>query len=179
MKFKKIITVSGRISSGKSYAANLINQHYGFPIASFGGYLKYYCEINNLPTDRKTLQDIGRDFMKENSEAFLSVVLAHFSGDSDIVILEGIRHKTILEDVRKLTQEIFTIFVDTDVQIRYERYCKRNKDADIDKSYEAFIIADNHPVELEINDLKSICNLVVDGNENYEEILFQSVDIFS
>lgn len=167
MKTKSIITISGRISSGKSFAADLIKNEFGFPVASFGGYLKHYCENNNLPTDRKTLQDTGEAFVKDNPKQFLENVLAHFIGSADKIVLEGVRHKSILEVVSQLTENRLSVFVDADLETRYKRYFERNKDSDGVKSFEQFKIADSHSVEMEIESLKPLCNVAVDSTTDY------------
>jgi len=168
MKLKSIITLSGRISSGKSYAANLIKNEFDFPVASFGGYLKYYCEQNNLPIDRKTLQDIGEGFVKEKPHQFLIDVVSHFIGRADKIIIEGVRHKSILDAVNEVTENRLAVFVYADLQTRYDRYFKRNKDSDLLKTFEQFEIADSHTVELEIESLKPLCNIVVDSTRDYQ-----------
>lgn len=172
MKLKSIITISGRISSGKSYAANLIKTEFGLPVASFGGYLKYYCEQNNLPTDRKSLQDKGEAFVKTNPQQFLVDVISHFVDSSDKIILEGVRHKSILDEVSQLTEKKLSIFIDADIQTRYKRYLNRNKDSDELKTFDQFVISDNHSVELEIESLKPTCNIVIDSTKNYSLELF-------
>ena len=172
MKLKTIITISGRISSGKSYVANLIKNEFQFPIASFGKYLIYYCEQNNLPTDRETLQNTGDAFVKENPHQFLTDVISHFIGTADSIILEGLRHKSIFNEVNKLTEKQISIFIDSDLQTRYDRYFARTKDSDEVKTYEQFMISNNHPVELEIESLKPLANIVVDSTKDYSLELF-------
>ena len=172
MKLQSIITISGQISSGKSYAANLIKEEYGLPIASFGGYLKHYCEQNNLPSDRKTLQDIGEAFVKEKPYQFLSDVVSHFIGEADKITIEGVRHKSILDAVKELSESCLTVFVYADLDTRYDRYYKRNKDSDLVKTFQQFRVADSHPVELEIESLKNKCDLIIDSTKDYSLELF-------
>lgn len=171
MKIKSIITISGRISSGKSFAANLIRNEFGLPVATFGGYLKHYCEENNLLTDRKTLQDTGEAFVKENPKQFLVDVISHFIGSADSIVLEGVRHVSILDAVDQLTKNRVSIFIEADLQTRYKRYYERNKDADQIKNFKQFKIADSHPVELDIESLKSISNIILDSRKDYLSIL--------
>jgi dephospho-CoA kinase len=173
MKLKSIITISGRISSGKSYAANIIKTKFGLPVASFGGYLRFYCEQNNLPTDRKSLQDTGEIFINVNPKLFLIDVISHYIERTDKIILEGIRHSSILEVIDQLTENRLAIFIEADLQTRYDRYLKRNKDSDDLRSFDQFVIIDNHSVELEIEALKPLCNLVIDSTTDYSsELLF-------
>ncbi len=167
MKIQSIISISGRISSGKSFAANLIKNEFHLPIASFGDYLKYYCEQNNLPTDRNTLQYIGESFVKDNPEKFLRDVISHFIGSADKIILDGVRHIAIIEAVNHLTDNCLLVFVEADLETRYKKYFERNKDSDSVKTIEQFRIADSHPVEMEIESLKQFCNISVDSTSDY------------
>jgi dephospho-CoA kinase len=175
MKIKSIISISGRISSGKSYAAQLIQNKFDFPVASFGSYLNYYCEQKNLSTNRKTLQDIGEKLVETNPQQFIIDVVSHFIGNADKIVLEGVRHKLIFEKLKNITEKHLAIFIDADVQTRYERYYKRNKDSDEGKTFEQFIISDNHPVELEIEELKPFCNIVIDSTKEYSDELFKFI----
>ena len=172
MKFKSIISVSGHISSGKTYAANLISTEFGIPIASFGGYLKYFSEQNNLATDRKSLQDLGEEFIKKNPRQFLINVISHYIGSNDKIILEGVRHNSIFNKINQLTQNHLSVFIDTDLQTRYKRYFIRNKISDTLKTFDQYVLMDSHPVELEIESLKAQCEIVIDATKNYSSELF-------
>jgi dephospho-CoA kinase len=169
---KSIITLSGRICSGKSHVAKLLSYEFGFPVASFGGYLKYYCQQNNILVERESLQNIGEEFVRTAPQQFLIDVISHFSGSSDKIILEGVRHKSILGGIEELTENAITVFIDADIQTRFKRCLERNKDSDRIKTYEDFINLDNHQVELEIESLKSHCNLIIDSTADYTHELF-------
>lgn len=175
MKLKSIIIISGRISSGKSTFAILIAKQFGFPIASFGGYLTYYCKKNNLKTDRETLQNVGERFIQTNPQLFLENVITYFIGDSESIIIEGVRHKIIFDELLQLSENAFPIFIDADQQTRYERYINRNKVSDIIVSFKQFLVIDNHPVEMEIESLKSRCSLIIDTVNQPINITMESI----
>lgn len=181
MNVKSIISVIGHIGSGKSYASNLIQNEFGFPIASFGGYLNDYCKTKNLPLNRITLQDIGESFVEANPKQFLIDVISHFIGSSESIILDGVRHKSILVSVDQLTKNSLTVFIDADLETRYIRYYNRDKNSDGFKTFDEFKMSDNHPVELEIESLKSSCNIVIDSTKDYsnELITFLSANLNS
>ncbi len=167
-----IITISGRICSGKSFVARLIEAEFGFPIASFGGYLKYFCENNGLPIDRLTLQNKGEEFVKINSQQFLIDVINHYNGNSDVIILEGVRHQSIFEAIQQSTNNHILIFIFADLPTRYNRYYFRNKASDEAKSLDQFLISDNHKVEREIDFIKPHCQLVIDSTTEYLDKLY-------
>lgn len=171
MKLKSIITISGRICSGKSFAANLIKDEFGFPVASFGGYLKNYCEKSNLPIDRETLQNVGEAFIKTEPDKFLINVISFSIGHANRIIIEGVRHKSIFNAVNQLAEAHMAIFLDARLEVRYERYSKRNKDSDKVKTFEQFVLFDNHTVELEIESLKNHCDITIDSTKDYSSEL--------
>jgi len=172
---KKIIAICGRISSGKTTLAKQISERYSLPIASFGGFLKQYCEMNNLPTDRKSLQDVGKDFISGNPKKLLKDVIIFYKGDSETVLLEGVRHKVIIKHLASLCDESLVIFVDADPKTIYQRYTNRKKESDTETDYEKYV---NHDVEFEIEHLKFFSDIILRDSLNEEEELFETVDGF-
>jgi dephospho-CoA kinase len=176
-QIKIIIVVMGRICSGKTYISEAIAKKFNIPIGSFGGYLKHYCETNNLPIDRKTLQCIGENFINLNPQLFLKNVTNHFIGKSNSIIIEGVRHKIILDSIKEISAKSILIFIDVDSQIRYERFCNRIKDLDKIKTYDQFLLTDNHSVELETESLKCYCDMVIDSATDFRLKLFEYISL--
>ncbi len=175
MNLKSIITISGRICSGKSYAANLIKNEFGFPVGSFGGYLKHYNENKGLPIDRKTLQDMGETFVNTNPKLFLNDVLSYYTNKDNNIVLEGVRHKSIFQGVSLLTQNHIGIYIDADIETRYNRYYNRAKTTDEIKTFDQFLISDSHSVEMEIESLKPQCKFIADSTQDYSSRLFEFI----
>ena len=173
-RLNKVIIISGHICSGKSYTANLISQKIKYPVASFGKYLKHYCEKNNLPADRKSLQDIGEKFVETKPQQFLNDVINHFIGDSNAIIIEGVRHLSIFELIQNIAESTTSIFIEADYKTRYNRYCNRIKESDDFKSFEEFILLDEHPAEVEIKSLKSLCNITISSTKPLDEHILDS-----
>jgi hypothetical protein len=123
------------------------------------------------------LQDTGDAFVRENPKQFLMDVIAHFICSSDKIILEGVRHKSILEAVNQLTEDRLSVFVEADLATRYKRYFERNKDSDEVKTLEQFKIADSHSVEMEIESLKPLCNVVVDSTTDSWHELKSTIEV--
>lgn len=169
----KAIIIVGRISSGKSTLAKQISEKFDAPIASFGGYVKEYCVSKGLSIDRNSLQDIGEKFIKEDPESFLLSVLK-YSSSGDLVVIEGVRHKVIFELIRKICPKTLSIFLDVPYQTRYERFQLRNKESDsVLKSENKFNKMNKHSVELEIENLKSKCDLCI---PSFNDALNQRLD---
>ena len=165
-----VILLIGKISSGKSSIAKLLESSNSESlIISFGGYLKYYCEQNNLKIERETLQNIGNSFIKSNPDLFLNNVIEfNEPSPNKLIIFEGIRHESIFNSICKKYNNNISVFLDIDKEIRYSRYKKRNKDIDKPTSYAEFIELDNHEVEQEVNNLKNKCTLIIE-NEDLEK----------
>ncbi len=172
---RTIIALSGRISSGKTYAARLINEEFSYPIVSFGEYLKQYCISEGLSIQRQTLQDIGEKLIKSNPQKFLTDVISNYTNEAPIIILEGVRHRSILNLIKSDPYKCIMIFTEADQKTRFERYSSRIKITDPDKSWNDFIARDNHPVELEIESLKVLSDLVIDTTSDYKQTLYNFI----
>lgn len=176
----KSITIIGRISSGKSTLANSIHDMLPLSqIISFGSYLKSYCEMQKWDFDRNFLQNLGQQFIDENPDEFLKQVVDFWNPKkNEILIFEGIRHKSIFEAVNKHYPSIASIYLDLNAKDRYERYKNRNKEIDKAISNDDFFVLDNHKVELEIEGLKSNCSLVFNAGSISQNLSLVENHIF-
>jgi dephospho-CoA kinase len=166
-KIKVAISAIGKISSGKSSFAKYVSQKHGIPIASFGAYVKYYCEQHHLPLDRDNLQNVGLNLVKTNYIDFLNRVIQHYGNGSPYLIFDGIRNLTIFQAVKEISEHSVSIFIDTPSIIRFERYNLRKKNSDQMVTLDEFNKIDNHKIEMEIESLQSYCDYVIDGTKEY------------
>src|ERR1700748_391819 len=150
-----VIGISGRISSGKSTIAKRIHKHLNASIMSFGKFLMDYSIERELPITRDDLQSLGEHFVKADSTRFLQDVLDSQDFIPPIVIIEGIRHKSIYNEIKRRSTQTLFIFIDVPMNLRYQWYNERIKDCDKKVSLEKFQNIDSHPVEVEINELKN------------------------
>lgn len=170
-RLKKSIIIIGAISSGKSTVAKHISEAYGIKIASFGGYLNDYSLRSSLPNDRKSLQDLGDEFIKSQPEKFLFDVIDFPGSSAESLIFEGVRHLVILDLIKTNSAQAFSIFIDVPYYVRKERYLIRNKDIDLQKTSAEFEARNLHPVELEVLRLKEFCDLTI---STFEDSLLQT-----
>ena len=177
-KISSIISVCGQICSGKTYAASAISEKLNIQIASFGTYVKFFCEKNGLQSDRKTLQDVGEHFVADNPTQFVMDVIEYSRGVSNEIIVEGIRHKVIFESILQLANKNISIFLEADKKIRYERFQRRKRGDTHFLTFEEFILLNNHPVEQEIEALKPLCDIVIDTTSDYSIDLIAQIDGF-
>lgn len=164
MKSIKIsIIIIGRICSGKTTYSKEIAKFLNTEVKSFSAFLKHYCEMNGIQANRENLQNIGEELINTQPRVFLENVINFEKGTSEIVIFEGVRHKIILDEINNLSEKTIPIFICADGKTRFNRYINRDKKDDVKISFDQFIAIDNHPVEMEIESLKSKCILIVDS----------------
>jgi adenylate kinase family enzyme len=154
-----IIGILGKIHAGKSTLARELSKELNVPIVSFGGYLREFSESKGLATDRKSLQDLGDKRISEDAIKFLYDVLASLDINKEIIIIEGIRHISVFNALKKMFKASYFIFCDVTFEERYNRYIIREETKTT--TIEQFKIIDSHKVEQEIMMLKKYCDAVV------------------
>lgn len=98
-----IVTVSGRIASGKSTLAKALASSTGWTAASFGAYIRYVATQRGLGTNRATLQAIGSELVQAGEESFVTDVFRSVGWQpGQPAILEGVRHLSVLNAVRRV-----------------------------------------------------------------------------
>ncbi len=163
MKDLAIISISGRICSGKSFAAKVISKEYQIPIASFGEFLRVHC-MNRFGTDdRVILQNEGVRLIDADPKWLLMNTINHFHIDREWMVLEGVRHLSILKLIQANFPRSISIFVDAKEETRLARFIARKENGDLDSLKEAFYLADKHPVELETDSLGPLCTYRVNS----------------
>lgn len=117
---KFVIGFTGKIGSGKSSVAHVTAQDLGVACASFGDYVRSVAPGLGLnPSDRGVLQDIGNLLVKYPHEFCTQVLgqVGYRQGNS--VVIEGIRHKQILDELKNLTApaRFVLVYVQTDESV--------------------------------------------------------------
>lgn len=163
--FDLVIGVVGRISVGKSSVTKALSEKIGVPFTSFGVYLVKYSKLTGRPSDRKSLQDLGEEFIKDQPRAFLLNVIEEVSDSSGRIIIEGIRHAIILQEIRSISKKAFIVYIDATPETRFNRYVNRKKENDEVLDFDGFMKKDSHVVESEVEHLKLSCDLVVNSDE--------------
>lgn len=172
MKFKVSIIIIGKICSGKSTLANDLSKWLGIPKCSFGRYLFNYAKDRNMQTDRDALQALGESLIEKDHEAFLKDVIAFGGINNEKMIFEGVRHHSILTDIKASSDNSLSIFLDVKEDVRLQRFVNREKD--IDEGHKAigdFYRYSAHPVEHEVEELKAQCDFVITSNKSYRDFL--------
>jgi len=172
LKNHTVIGIIGRISSGKSTKAKKICENYKAHIMSFGKYLFDFSKERNLPTDRDSLQNLGEQFIAADSTKFFQDVLNSQPPLPEIIIIEGIRHKAIYDEIKRRCEKTIFAFIDVPIETRYDWYRERKKEGDKEvSSLSDFKEIDTHPVENEIDSLKILCDMIITSDWTNEQIL--------
>lgn len=158
------IMVTGQIGSGKSTVAAFVSSNCSLQLVSFGEFIRYIALESGLPATRKSLQELGdKTFRELGAQDFLQKAL-HLAGvgQSDSVVLDGVRHLEIMREIRSTAQESLAIYLNVCQEKRFWRHRSR---LGCRMSFREFQAADNHAVETEVGTLAEHCDLVIDASQ--------------
>jgi dephospho-CoA kinase len=154
-----IIVLASRIGAGKSTLARALAEVSNLPIVSFGQYVKSITIERKLSLNRENLQTVGEQLVANDPKEFTRRALA--SVDFNIgAIVDGLRHQTILAEIRSLAPglPVVVVFIKVADEIRLERLTARGMSA------EEIRRANNHAMELALEErLLPLADLVLDG----------------
>jgi dephospho-CoA kinase len=153
-----VIVLAGRIGAGKSTLASALHNLTGFPIISFGKYVKKIAVGQNISLSRENLQNLGERLVERDAYSFTRCALDGIDLTSGIVI-DGLRHRSVLEVIRSLAGEIpvLLIFIQIEDRVRSERLLARGM------SHNELEHEDMHIMEKHVLDLLPIADVLVDG----------------
>ena len=159
---KSAVVVCGRMGSGKSTAVDFIVAEFGFKAVSFGSYIRHLATLNDTPSTRSQLQDMGDCvFRSRGPSGFLEGALDHFGINScDSVVFDGVRHLEILTAIQQAAEATIAVYLEVNQEERFLRHQTRQDSAG---SLEEFLIADSHPVEAGLDLIIAHCDLVVNA----------------
>ncbi|HOC96268.1 MAG TPA: AAA family ATPase [bacterium] len=172
-----IIGIAGKIAAGKDTAANYLINQYGAQQLKLSKVL------------RDILQRIYKDISRENMQKMSTMLRNTFGDDllanviyNDIlnsnekmIVIDGVRRLTDIEILRSLP-EFKLLFIDTDIENRYQRLIQRNENIDDrNKTFDDFQKEDQAEAEINIDKLKSIADYIIDNNGNIDN-LYKQID---
>ena len=172
-----IIGIAGKIAAGKDTVANYLINQYGAQQLKFSKVL------------RDILQRIYKDISRENMQKMSTMLRNTFGDDllanviyNDIlnsnekmIVIDGVRRLTDIEILRSLP-EFKLLFIDTDIENRYQRLIQRNENIDDrNKTFDDFQKEDQAEAEINIDKLKSIADYIIDNNGNIDN-LYKQID---
>ena len=138
---------------------------------------------------RDILQRIYQDISRENMQKISTILREGFGDDllakviyNDIlnsnekmIVIDGVRRLPDIEILRSLP-EFKLLFIDTDIENRYQRLIQRNENIDDrNKTFDDFQKEDQAEAEINIDKLKSIADYIIDNNGNIDN-LYKQID---
>ncbi len=163
MKSWEAVAVCGRTYSGKSALVRFLAEFHGFAVVSFGVCIRRQVARLGLPETRRVLQDTGYELFRTMGPAGL----LHFALESAEVpddgrlVFDGVRDKSILTEIRRLSQKLCVVYVSASEAVRYDRYRLRGEDG-LSASLEKLREIDQHPIERGIEELATEADLTLD-----------------
>jgi len=120
-----IIALSGLPGSGKTTIARAIAEVTGGQVIGFGDHVRKLAGLSGKPASRTELQDLGDAAVAANPIAFLEAVIAPAGDDWNILILDGLRHLSLLGPLRSAALDREARFVHVHLAVGSETRLER------------------------------------------------------
>lgn len=165
-----VIGIAGRIGAGKTSAATYLSSKHGFQ------YLRYSQVLSDWlakdPEKKSRLQEIGWEVMAGGMQVELNRrLIAQIRPDADIAV-DGLRHPIDRQSLADSFPGSFhLVYIESPSRLRWERLKGRGRYAD----FGSFQAADSHPVEQQIETLRTSAARVL-KNESSLEALYSELD---
>jgi dephospho-CoA kinase len=159
---------AGRIGAGKTSAAKYLSSRYGFQYARYSRVLREW--LSPRTADRDELRKFGWEVMAGGRQAELNACLIGSLERSQGAAIDGMRHSIDLESLSGAFGLSFRmIFLEASQEIRFQRLRPRFS------TCQEFQVAESHPVEGHIDDLKPLASAILSNEESLED-LYQQLD---
>jgi len=172
---KLILGIAGEMGSGKGTIAKHVMEQRGGGTHRFSTILRDILDRVHLEQSRENIQTLSTILRKNFSEDILAKAMLHDAeGDAhDIVIIDGVRRLADIVYLRELPH-FKLVYVEADMEIRYERIVKRGENSDdAKKTFEEFKKDHEDESEDQIRELKNYADYVINNDGTYEELHMQ------
>lgn len=179
MSKKLVVGLSGNIGAGKGTVTNYLVQSYHAHNLRYSHILQDILSRLNLPYNRKNLAILAESLRSAFGGDILSnALVAEIDRiNTHIVVIDGIRKKDELDALRKV-DEFYFMFIDADMEVRYNRISERNEKVDDRmKTFEEFKKDHFHISDKDVPSLKEYADFVVNNNGSYNQMSNQVSDI--
>jgi dephospho-CoA kinase len=165
-----VIGITGRIGSGKTTVGRYLESGYGFQ------YLRYSAVLADWQTQdsesKDQLQKVGWEVMAGGLQAELNRRLIAQILPGRNVGVDGLRHPLDYDALRSSFFPSFRLlFIDSPSDLRFSRLNQKGKYAE----FASFHAVDSHPVEQQIDSLRTSAALVIRNDGSLQE-LYAAVD---
>jgi len=168
---KRLVTgIAGRIGAGKTSAAKYLNTKHGFQYLRYSQVLAEWMAAN--PESKEQLQKVGWEVMAGGMQTELNRrLIAQVLPESDVAI-DGLRHTIDQESLSETFSSSFhLLYIDSAAEQRSNHLNGKGRYT----SRDIFDAADSHPVEQQIESLRTKADLVL-RNEGSLQDLYTAID---
>lgn len=146
------LAITGRMGSGKTTLAEILQDHYGFSLVRISGKLKEIVIDLELPYQRDVLQEIGDYFRKFDEIVWVRQAIRRskdlLAKGSAGIAIDDVRYKNEQISLRKADFKVIRVYADENK--RRTRIERRDSIAISDIDWKRW---STHPTELEIDSI--------------------------
>jgi dephospho-CoA kinase len=175
MSKKIILGITGEMASGKDTVTKYLVEKYSAKQFRFSDPLRSILDRLHLPQTRKHLSDLSHYIRQAFGEDILAHVIESDAKEDKhaLVVIDGIRRLSDIDLVRRLP-EFTLVYVEADMERRYERLTARRQNADDPtKTFDEF--KQDHLLETEISvpPLRVDARFIINNDGTLKELYVQ------
>lgn len=177
---KVIIGISGEIASGKDTIARYYQKKYNAGMYRFSEVLRDILHRLYLAENRRNLADASLMLRKTFGEdVFARAIAEQIREDSrNFIIIDGVRRRADVSKIESLPG-FRLLHISADPKKRHGRMTERKQNVDDStKTYEEFLADAELESELEIRDLASNADFLIENNGTLEELYAKADRVF-
>ena len=176
---KLILGIAGEMGSGKGTIAKHVIQEHKGNSHRFSTILRDVLDRVYVEQSRENVSTMSTILRKNFGEDILAKAMYHDAekDEHEIVVVDGVRRMADIAYLKELPH-FKLIYVEAEMQNRYERIIKRAENVDDSaKTFEQFKKDHELETELQILDLKNYADYVVDNNRVFADLYTQIDEI--
>ncbi len=172
------LLVIGPRASGKSTVARAVAARLSWGYASFGSYVRDQSRGREAGPSSLRLEEAGHRLIAERGAAgLLADVLASQETTVENMVLDGVRHNSMLEAVNALYQKVISIYLEVSEQLRSERWLQREGLTNSAGSLRLFEQLSRAGVERHVFALRPLATITLDGSRPIDELVEQAINL--
>lgn len=159
-----VIGVTGRIGAGKTSAAQYLSSRYGFQYIRYSQILATWLGGSE---SKNRLQEFGWEVMNGGRQDELNRRLIEQIAPDSNAVVDGLRHPIDYESLsKKFGFSFHLLYIDTAIDVRWARLKGHSRY----QTRQDFDAADSHPVEQQIEKLRTDAEMVLRNDGSPAEL---------
>lgn len=174
---KLILGITGEMGSGKGTIAKHVMLEHKGNVHKFSTILRDVLDRLYLEQSRDNMQALSTMLRKTYGEDIMAKGMYHDAENDqhDLVVVDGVRRMSDITFLKELPH-FKLIYVEADMENRYERIVKRGENPDdAKKTFAEFEKAHENESEIQIRDLKNYASYTVNNDGVFAD-LYKQVD---